>query len=928
MSIIYRLIMGSRSHSPRSFTLLSLLPVLHGSRRRPTSTPITAGLVSHLHQKGSSALCRRGILERVSSLHQREAYRVSPVRHSPDRELRRSPTADSSPFSLRCLRCFSSPFSLNPYSSSFAFGLCFKSFTSLAREKVLSASPTHNGSTRSNVCHHGIELPHLIPSGEHRVEKFDIQLVDPDLWRVTFGVSYSSSGMEDRLEKSSDYCEEDANEYGITHDDSVVGESLDFDAIDDLRVQKQLFYKLDKGSKEYEECSFRFHRKKSSKKKHEKQSQRKLVEECKKIKFSDAKPFSGCPKGKVKHRPSVLKTLDTVMNKEVTSMVAKKVRTPTFNQLTDPYHLPFCLDIFITKGSVRACVIHRVTSKVVAVAHSISKDMKFDLTSKKDATACAAVGEILAQRAMEDDIHNMVYTPRKGDKIEGKLQVVLQSIIDHGVNVKSVARVRGKAKGTVVLLRNARRCAVPEGSPSPSSSPADSRHVAESHVHLNDDGMCIQNCRPSGRVGPGPFVCMVGATVGAKEMLVRICKLETTRLLPSRLPLAPRQHVRPSPLVRCILFLASLSHAFCSFRIRCSRALGVEGSVGAAASLPLRRRGGFLPDFSVLTLHLFLFCVADIRFSYLRVCAREAKGRREREREMGDLYSIHPGIARASMVAAAGEVAAGCCGETWFNDGEAASAADAAGTGRSVVDLPDLIKARIACHPHYPALLSAFIECRKETYCRVLLRYKDELSKPFNDASSFLNSVEAELRELCKASTAASSSSSSAASASAAAGGCATGAGSITSASDDALGSSDEEPSHGNANASESHDSNAGVQHHELKDMLLKKYSGYLCSLRKEFSKKRKVGKLPKDARSTLLEWWNSHYRWPYPTEDEKARLAEITGLDQKQINNWFINQRKRHWKPSEDMQYALMEGVSGGSSGTTLCFETGTIGH
>jgi hypothetical protein len=53
-----------------------------------------------------------------------------------------------------------------------------------------------------------------------------------------------------------------------------------------------------------------------------------------------------------------------------------------------------------------------------------------------------------------------------------------------------------------------------------------------------------------------------------------------------------------------------------------------------------------------------------------------------------------------------------------------------------------------------------------------------------------------------------------------------------------------------------------------------------------------------------------------------------MTGLDPKQINNWFINQRKRHWKPSEDMRFALMEGgVSGSSSGTTLYFDTGTIG-
>lgn len=46
--------------------------------------------------------------------------------------------------------------------------------------------------------------------------------------------------------------------------------------------------------------------------------------------------------------------------------------------------------------------------------------------------------------------------------------------------------------------------------------------------------------------------------------------------------------------------------------------------------------------------------------------------------------------------------------------------------------------------------------------------------------------------------------------------------------------------------------------------------------------------------------------------ETDKTSLAASTGLDQKQINNWFINQRKRHWKPSESMQIALMQNFSG----------------
>ncbi|KAG8373067.1 hypothetical protein BUALT_Bualt12G0132200 [Buddleja alternifolia] len=118
------------------------------------------------------------------------------------------------------------------------------------------------------------------------------------------------------------------------------------------------------------------------------------------------------------------------------SCIVKKQRTLTFNQQTAPYHEPFCLDIYISTGSVRASIIHRATSNVVVVSHSISKDMKFDLGSTKNRIACAAVGGVLARRALADDIHNVVYTPRRGEKLEGKLQIVLKSIIDGGVDVK------------------------------------------------------------------------------------------------------------------------------------------------------------------------------------------------------------------------------------------------------------------------------------------------------------------------------------------------------------------------------------------------------------------------------------------------------------------------------------------------------------
>ncbi|KAJ4849000.1 Homeobox protein knotted-1-like let6 [Turnera subulata] len=232
------------------------------------------------------------------------------------------------------------------------------------------------------------------------------------------------------------------------------------------------------------------------------------------------------------------------------------------------------------------------------------------------------------------------------------------------------------------------------------------------------------------------------------------------------------------------------------------------------------------------------------------------------------------------------------------------------------------MRAKIMAHPYFPRLLTAYANCQKvgappevvarlehacsseaamggrpasgtgclgedpsldqfmEAYCEMLIKYEQELTKPIKEAVLFLSRIESQFKAL-------------------------TVTASNNSVSGDFTGrnlSSEEE-----VDATENC-INPQAEDQELKGQLLRRYSGYLGSLKQEFLKKKKKGKLPKEARQQLLDWWSRHYKWPYPSESQKLALAESTGLDQKQINNWFINQRKRHWKPTEDMQFVVMD--------------------
>lgn len=61
--------------------------------------------------------------------------------------------------------------------------------------------------------------------------------------------------------------------------------------------------------------------------------------------------------------------------------------------------------------------------------------------------------------------------------------------------------------------------------------------------------------------------------------------------------------------------------------------------------------------------------------------------------------------------------------------------------------------------------------------------------------------------------------------------------------------------------------------------------------------KRKTRSNLPKGTTYILLNWLNDHINHPYPNNFEKNQLMVLTGLNQQQLSNWFINARRRKIK-------------------------------
>ncbi|XP_054153107.1 homeobox protein PKNOX1-like [Oppia nitens] len=75
--------------------------------------------------------------------------------------------------------------------------------------------------------------------------------------------------------------------------------------------------------------------------------------------------------------------------------------------------------------------------------------------------------------------------------------------------------------------------------------------------------------------------------------------------------------------------------------------------------------------------------------------------------------------------------------------------------------------------------------------------------------------------------------------------------------------------------------------------------------------KQQKRGVLPKQATSIMRSWLFQHIVHPYPTEDEKRTIASQTNLTLLQVNNWFINARRRILQPMLDTANTLGDNQS-----------------
>mmetsp|Transcript_20539 Transcript_20539/g.29730 ORF Transcript_20539/g.29730 Transcript_20539/m.29730 type:complete len:205 (-) Transcript_20539:68-682(-) len=56
--------------------------------------------------------------------------------------------------------------------------------------------------------------------------------------------------------------------------------------------------------------------------------------------------------------------------------------------------------------------------------------------------------------------------------------------------------------------------------------------------------------------------------------------------------------------------------------------------------------------------------------------------------------------------------------------------------------------------------------------------------------------------------------------------------------------------------------------------------------------------RLSKEQKSVLHQWLKNNWHHPYPSDEDKEKLAKECGISVKRVNHWYINARVRIWRP------------------------------
>ncbi|XP_036392317.1 homeobox protein Meis3 isoform X3 [Megalops cyprinoides] len=81
----------------------------------------------------------------------------------------------------------------------------------------------------------------------------------------------------------------------------------------------------------------------------------------------------------------------------------------------------------------------------------------------------------------------------------------------------------------------------------------------------------------------------------------------------------------------------------------------------------------------------------------------------------------------------------------------------------------------------------------------------------------------------------------------------------------------------------------------------------------------KKRGIFPKVATNIMRAWLFQHLSHPYPSEEQKKQLSQDTGLTILQVNNWFINARRRIVQPMIDQSNRSGQGAPYSPEGAAM---------